>query len=272
MTTPISWQQWAQHLCAYVELQKQRIDQLEQTVSRLDQTVQTLTQTVSSLKQTVDKQQEDLKALKEEKRFHIDKIEYNFDQLKVEKLDGTLTIGISPGTLDQIDDFAVNGSNPMNAGMDQNPFYQAGQYQGNSETGNLGPTVIPGGMPDIRGESGAGGAAGTQAKAQAKAQAQGIRNDVAMGVDQYLKYGVQADMDNLEAKYQFPIDEDYRELIIGDIRKQLDMRIQHYINQYRGVGFNEPIEAVTSSIVEKTRQDIFTAIETYISSLPKKEG
>ncbi|RTE07851.1 spore germination protein GerPC [Paenibacillus whitsoniae] len=267
MTTPISWQQWAQHLCAYVELQKQRIDQLEQTVSKLDQTVQALTQTVSSLKQTVDKQQEDLKAVKEEKRFHIDKIEYNFDQLKVEKLDGTLTIGISPSTLDQIDDFAVNGSNPMNAaGADQNPFYQAGQYQGHAENSNLGPTVVPGGMPDIRGGKDAGGAADTQAKAQ------GIRKDVAIGVDQYLKYGVQADMDNLEAKYQFPIDEDYRELIIGDIRKQLDMRIQHYINQYRGVGFSEPIEAVTSSIVEKTRQDIFTAIETYISSLPKKEG
>ena len=79
-------------------------------------------------------------------------------------------------------------------------------------------------------------------------------------------------MQNLEDKYQYPLDEDYKALIIDDIRKQLDTRIQHYVNQYRGVGFKEPLEAVTTSIFEKTKQDIISAIESYISSLPRKEG
>ncbi|WNR44964.1 spore germination protein GerPC [Paenibacillus roseipurpureus] len=227
MNNAISWQQWAQQLTAYIDMQKQRIDALEQTVSKL---------------------QTDLKVIKEEKRFHIDKIEYNFDQLKVEKLDGTLTIGISPSAMDHIEDFAVNGTslnkddngNSPVMGGDQNPFYQGGQYQGAN--------------------------GGTRSQA---GQSQNVQAEVAKGIEQYLKFGVQADMNNLEHKYQHPLDEEYKDLIIEDIRKQLDTRIQHYVNQYRGIGFKEPMEAVTSSIVEKTKNDIVTAIETYISSLPK---
>ncbi|OCT15955.1 hypothetical protein A8709_10060 [Paenibacillus pectinilyticus] len=243
MNNPITWQQWAQQISACIEMQKQRIDKLEQTVSKLEA---------------------DLKSLKDEKRFHIDKIEYNFDQLKVEKLDGTLTIGISPSSLDHIEDFTVNGNqfskdkdDNTNAGpsssSDMNPFYQGGQYQG----------VAP------NGDGGTGPRSPRQTAAQ---QGQGIQADVASGIEQYLQFGVQADIHNLENKYQYALDEDYKDLIIDDIRKQLDTRIQHYVNQYRGVGFKEPMEAVTTSIMEKTKNDIFTAIETYISSLPRKEG
>lgn len=236
MNNGITWQQWAQQLSAYIEMQKQRIDNLEETVSKL---------------------QTDLKAVKDEKRIHIDKIEYNFDQLKVEKLDGTLTIGISPSLLDQIEDFSVNGNSlnkedkggGMGAG-DMNPFYQGGQSQGTGPNAGIGA-----------GQETGRGTAGRQGK--------DIQAEVASGIEQYLLFGVQADINNLEHKYQHPLDEDYKDLIINDIRKQLDTRIQHYVNQYRGVGFKEPLEAVTNNIMDKTKQDILTAIETYISNLPK---
>ncbi|MNF83887.1 putative spore germination protein GerPC [compost metagenome] len=236
MNNVITWQQWAQMINTVLEQQKQRIDKLEQTVSKL---------------------QTDLKILKEEKRIHIDKIEYNFDQLKVEKLDGTLTIGISPSALDQIDDLSVNGNSmnkegngPGMGAMDMNPFYQGGQYQG------IGPNAGPG-----TGQEPERGAPGRQGK--------DIQSEVASGIEQYLQFGVQADINNLEHKYQHPLDDDYKDLIIDDIRKQLDTRIQHYVNQYRSVGFKEPLEAVTTNIMDKTKNDILTAIETYISSLPK---
>ncbi|CAH1206323.1 putative spore germination protein GerPC [Paenibacillus allorhizoplanae] len=236
MNNAITWQQWAQQITTCLEMQKQRIDKLEQTVNKL---------------------QADLKAMKDEKRIHIDKIEYNFDQLKVEKLDGTLTIGISPSAIDQIEDLSVNG-NSLNkesngggmAPMDMNPFYQGGQYQGTGPSGGIGA-----GQETVRGE--------------AAKQGKDIQADVASGIEQYLQFGVQGDINNLEHKYQHPLDEDYKDLIIEDIRKQLDTRIQHYVNQYRGVGFKEPLEAVTNNIMDKTKQDILTAIETYISSLPK---
>lgn len=99
-----------------------------------------------------------------------------------------------------------------------------------------------------------------------------MQQDVSKGIAHYLQYGLQSDMLNLENKYEYHLDEDYKDLIVDDIRKQLDARIQHYVNQYRGVGFKEPMEAVTTSIIDKTKQDIISAVESYISSLPRNEG
>lgn len=241
MHNSITWQQWAQQLSAYIEMQKQRIDQLEQAITKL---------------------QSDLNALKDQKRFHIDKIEYNFDQLKVEKLDGTLTIGISPSSLDNIEDFAVNGTQlAPDAGSDANAFFQ-GQNQDQGLGQGLGPE-----QDQRRGQSRGQGGQG-----QGNTSAFGIKQEVSSGIEQYLQERVHDDIHILENKYQYPMDEDYRNLIIDDIRKQLDTRIQHYVNQYRGIGFKEPMEAITNSIMDKTKQDIFSAIESYISSLPKKEG
>lgn len=242
MNNCITWQQWAQQVSAYIERQKQRIDTLEQTVTKL---------------------QTDLNALKNQKGIHIDRIEYKFDQLKVEKLDGTLTIGISPSLLDNIDDLTVNGASVgKNAGTDTSSFFQGqGQGQGQSQ-----------GQGGISTFEGIGVRAQEQDQGKGSASGFGIQQEVSTGIAQYLQYGIHADMNHLENKYQFPLDEDYKALIIDDIRKQLDTRIQLYVNQYRGVGFKEPIEAVTTSIIEKTKQDILRAIESYISSLPRKES
>lgn len=71
----------------YLEAQEQRILQLEQEIKRLS---------------------EEVSNLKNKPPIHVDKIEYKFDQLKVESLDGTLNIGLNPSDLNNIDEFAVN--------------------------------------------------------------------------------------------------------------------------------------------------------------------
>ncbi|MEW9701022.1 spore germination protein GerPC [Paenibacillus sp. SI8] len=224
MHTPVSWQQWTQQLCTYMEAQKQRIIKLEQIVNHLEQ--------------TVNKLQAEVNAQKDQKRIHIDKIEYNFDQLKVEKLDGTLTIGISPGSLDSMEDFTVNGVSVGKEGLDAT----------GAETANpMAP--VPETPPDF-----------------------GVQQQVSSGIEHYLQQDFQTDMRNLELKYQYPLDDDYKELILSDIRKQLDTRIQHYVNQYRSVGFKEPMESIATGIMAKTKQDILSAIESYIASLPRKDG
>ncbi len=38
---------------------------------------------------------------------HVEKMEYKFDQLKVETLEGTLNIGLNPADLQNIEDFSV---------------------------------------------------------------------------------------------------------------------------------------------------------------------
>lgn len=49
----------------------------------------------------------------------VDKIEYNFEQLKVETLDGTLVIGISPGDTGIIDNWAVQDKTGEDTPMDE---------------------------------------------------------------------------------------------------------------------------------------------------------
>ncbi|HLO12988.1 MAG TPA: spore germination protein GerPC [Pseudoneobacillus sp.] len=81
--------EYIRRLHLFVEAQDKRIKQLESLVQTLE---------------------EDLKNLKNKPAIHVDKIEYKFDQLKVETLEGTLNIGLNPTDLQGIEDFAVEGN------------------------------------------------------------------------------------------------------------------------------------------------------------------
>ena len=50
---------------------------------------------------------ERLASLEQQPPVHIDRIEYHFDQLKIETLEGTLNIGISPGGGKAVEELAV---------------------------------------------------------------------------------------------------------------------------------------------------------------------
>ncbi|MDQ0973042.1 spore germination protein PC [Neobacillus niacini] len=82
-----------------------------QDYSQLLQWVQTTLQIqenrIAALEQTIQKLQEQLKQLKDKPNIQVERIEYKFDQLKVETLDGTLNIGLNPSDLANIEDFAV---------------------------------------------------------------------------------------------------------------------------------------------------------------------
>ncbi|MGG2199448.1 MULTISPECIES: spore germination protein GerPC [Paenibacillus] len=69
------------------------------------------TERIRYLESRIDGLEQELDKVKSQDRIRIDKIEYNFDQLKVEKLDGTLNVGIAPAGLgaQNIDDLAVGG-------------------------------------------------------------------------------------------------------------------------------------------------------------------
>ncbi|UUZ85723.1 spore germination protein GerPC [Paenibacillus sp. P26] len=83
-------QSYFQQLHDYLTWQTRRIQELEQKVNALSQSVD---------------------ALSKQKGVTIDRIEYHFDQLKVEQLHGTLNVGISPSGLNDktLEDVAVGG-------------------------------------------------------------------------------------------------------------------------------------------------------------------
>lgn len=73
----------------------------------LQQTIQAQEQRIIALETTLQKIMQELQQLKEKPAVHVDRIEYKFDQLKVETLEGTLNIGLNPSDLSGIEDFAV---------------------------------------------------------------------------------------------------------------------------------------------------------------------
>lgn len=81
---------YLQQLHAFVEAQEKRIQSLEATVKKL---------------------QEETEFLRSRPPMQVDRIEYKFDQLKVESLEGTLNIGLNPSELQNIEDFAVDNKN-----------------------------------------------------------------------------------------------------------------------------------------------------------------
>lgn len=86
---PYDFTTYVRSLHYYMEQQNHRISQLEKILEQL---------------------QTEIKEIKNKPTTHIDKIEYKFDQLKVETLEGTLNIGLNPMNGEQIEDFAVSQS------------------------------------------------------------------------------------------------------------------------------------------------------------------
>ncbi|KUP09040.1 hypothetical protein Q73_03815 [Bacillus coahuilensis m2-6] len=81
--------------------------QLLQWIQQQNAQLQELEKTVKALQKQVEE-------LKEQPRIAVEKIEYKFDQLKVENLDGTLNIGLNPGDAKSIEELAVNqAGNPL---------------------------------------------------------------------------------------------------------------------------------------------------------------
>lgn len=73
----------------------------------LQMCIQAQEKRIISLEETVKKMSEEIMQLNEKNSIHVDRIEYKFDQLKVETLEGTLNIGLNPSDLSGIEDFAV---------------------------------------------------------------------------------------------------------------------------------------------------------------------
>lgn len=79
---------------------------------------------IKNLESLVQSLTSDINELKSKPTIQVEKIEYKFDQLKVETLEGTLNIGLNPNDLQAIEDFAVEGKQAVG-----HPFGPANQFQ-----------------------------------------------------------------------------------------------------------------------------------------------
>ncbi len=68
---------------------------------------------MAELEKTIKNIKQEIEELQKRPPIHVDNIEYKFDQLKVETLDGVLNIGLNPNDLNSIEDFQVDNNNQL---------------------------------------------------------------------------------------------------------------------------------------------------------------
>lgn len=86
----------------------------------LNHMIQTLEDRLYYAENRIGELEEEVDHLKNDKKMNVGRIEYKFDQLKIEKLDGTLNIGLTPKNGDgSLDDIMV-GDTPIMTGPPQN--------------------------------------------------------------------------------------------------------------------------------------------------------
>jgi spore germination protein PC len=78
-----------------------------QYIQWLQQCVQSQDRRIAQLEQLIKQMAADIKQLKDKPPIHVGTIEYKFDQLKVETVEGTLNIGLNPADLQGIEDLAI---------------------------------------------------------------------------------------------------------------------------------------------------------------------
>ena len=62
---------------------------------------------IAKFEKLIENLSSEIQTLKEKPPINVEKIEYKFDQLKIERLDGTLNIGLNPSDLGNIEDLGL---------------------------------------------------------------------------------------------------------------------------------------------------------------------
>ncbi|WOA64627.1 spore germination protein GerPC [Bacillus mycoides] len=188
---------------------------------QLQQTLQIQQQTILNLEEQVRLLQEELNELKSRPSSSIGKVEYKFDQLKVENLNGTLNIGLNPFSTkgQQIEDFQVDTETlKVNPETETNPDF----YQG-----------------------------------------------ILQEMHRYLDEEAYSRILHFEQEERTPLDEMYRQMMVDDIKKQMEHRLPYYLSQVQSYeGISTDPDYLRDVIIQAMKQDIDKAFLSFIQHIP----
>jgi len=196
---PYTLQNYLNQLYKHIQYQNDRVNQLEQTLRLLSN---------------------ELEELKNRPYTNIERVEYKFDQLKVETLEGVLNIGLNPSDPESIDQFDV-----QQKGLQVNEIHKELKKQ--------------------------------------------ISEQSHYQIIKYLDEECPKEILDMAKKQSFTIDETYQQLIIEDIKKQVNGRIMYYIQSLRlheDVDVKEQVEFIE----EKVKEDIQNSILQFIKHIPNE--
>lgn len=264
-----AWQQWALRI-------EQRMQEQQQTIERLEQELQ-------QIKQQLAKQEQSLPI------YHVGKIEYHFDQLKVDTLEGSLQIGLSTSNPDQlpmmIEDFVMQQQNPNSAP----PF----PFSTNNHSPSANPPykqAAPNSAPyvakpnaKLKNRLQQHDAVGMQHSSDTSDSLQPTTSSNEQTLDhetnihtciEQIKRSLQqrfnAYIDRQSSLLQLDINEEHKTLIIEDLDRQLPARVHYYYDEQWKKKENTTIEELQQRIIKLTIDDIESAIDQYLYRLTQE--
>ncbi|MBA9025232.1 spore germination protein GerPC [Peribacillus huizhouensis] len=176
---------------------------------------------IENLESTVQSLLEQLEQLKTKPTVNVERIEYKFDQLKVETLEGTLNIGLNPNDLSNIEELAVPSSNPS----------------------TFEPYMFP------------------------------ARNELIHDIHNHILTNLDTLIKDTESELGFKVDPSYHEFIQNDLERQLQQRIEQYLDQTSPTERSPHLhEQIKQKIIEKLNTDIHIAVRNFIIASNKQPG
>ncbi|GEN35465.1 spore germination protein GerPC [Aneurinibacillus danicus] len=201
--------------------QQEPINQLDMRMQQFrDEVVSKQQMSINQLSTIVQQLQSEISSLKKQHPVIVEKMEYKFDQLKVETLEGTLNIGITPNGFGEIEEFSTNDQT-----VEDMPIYpQHSRFQQ-------------------------------------------IKNHI----DNYLHSELPKEIRVMERRQKYKVNEEFRQFIIEDIKKQVDQRIHHYLNQMNTDATDNDSGTIEQTVIKKVKKDIRSGIESYLNKLSREE-
>ncbi len=195
---------------------------------------------IKKMEAEIEQLRETVQRLNDQPGTNIERIEYSFDQLKIETLEGTLNIGLTPTGGEPIEEMIINQTGQQYPGSSQ-PYPGPGQ------------PYPPSGQPSSMFND-------------------EMMEDVMSELDRYLEEETAPLLDEMEQKYSYPLSREYRELIVNDINSQLESRVRYYMQQHTQNNDNRSdATQIAESITARVKEDIRNAVEAFIKHLPKGE-
>lgn len=227
------WQAWSYEVMQKLKSQQERIEMLECTVDDLCN---------------------QLKRLEAKPAYTVENIQYHFDQLKVEKLEGTLNIGMSLPDGDAFGAEAGNGGANGNGGTNGN-----GGNNGNGGSGQIDQFTVGQGSGNV-----------FPAASPAITPPPDSYNNIYRRISQFLDTEAHQTLLKYEKELDLPLDPYHRRIIIEDVRKQMPTRIQFYWQMQTKDGADTAKlypDLIADRVFDKTKRDAETAIDAYMRSL-----
>ncbi|MFS8651737.1 MAG: spore germination protein GerPC [Caldibacillus sp.] len=189
----------------------------------LQQITRQLERQESSIKQLQKKQkalEKELTEVKEKPVLYIDRIEYQFDQLKIDRLEGTLNIGLNPKDLQDMDEFAID-TLPFHKMQDR--YLENIREQLEHELNAYLDTELPEQIDKIKHENGL-----DIDESYTQFIIADIRQQLRERIDFYLKQQLQ-EMPQTDR-------EDTTAIILEKIKNDIDDAVQKFFKQFPGKG------------------------------------